>query len=82
MSAEAVARRVYDEYHATQVLPAALRGDIDKLAGHFLANHQFEPLFINRLVPWDDLAGEPNEPRGRGGFSAFPRGASGSHCQH
>ncbi len=61
MSAEAVARRVYDEYHATQVLPAALRNDIDKLAGHFLANHQFEPLFINRLVPWDDLAGEPND---------------------
>ena len=61
MSAVAVARQVYDEYSATQVLPAAFREDIDLLGGHFLANHQFEPLFINRLVPWDDLTGQPNE---------------------
>jgi hypothetical protein len=61
MSAVAVARRVYDDYAPTQVLPAALREDIDQLAGHFLTNHQFEPLFINRLVPWDDLTGQPNE---------------------
>src|SRR5580692_8685315 len=61
MSAVAVARRVYDDYAPTQVLPAALREDIDQLAGHFLANRQFESLFINRLVPWDDLTGQPNE---------------------
>jgi hypothetical protein len=61
MSAVAVARRVYDDYTPTQVLPAPLREDIDQLAGHFLANGQFESLFINRLVPWDDLTGEPNE---------------------
>lgn len=61
MSAVAVARRVYDEYAPTQVLPPALRDDIDQLAGHFLAAGQFEPLFINRLVPWDDLTGEPNQ---------------------
>jgi hypothetical protein len=61
MSAVAVARRVYDEYAPTLVLPAPLREDIDKLAGHFLTSGQFEPLFINRLVPWDDLTGEPND---------------------
>jgi hypothetical protein len=61
MSAIAVAHRVYDEYAPTQVLPVALRDDIDQLAGHFLGAGQFEPLFINRLVPWDDLTGEPNE---------------------
>jgi len=61
MSAVAVARQIYDDYAATQVLPAALREDIDQLAGHFLASNQFEPLFINRLVPWNDLTGQPNE---------------------
>lgn len=61
MSAVAVARRVYDEYAPTQVLPTNLRDDIDGLAGHFLASGQFGPLFINRLVPWDELTGEPNE---------------------
>lgn len=60
MSAVAVARRVYDEYAPTQALPAGLRDEIDQLAGHFLAAGQFAPLFINRLVPWDDLTGEPN----------------------
>lgn len=33
MSAVAVARRVYDQYAPTQVLPARLRDDIDQLAG-------------------------------------------------
>jgi hypothetical protein len=61
MSAVAVARKVYDEYAPTLVLPAPLREDIDGLAGHFLTSGQFEPLFINRLVPWDDLTGEPND---------------------
>jgi hypothetical protein len=61
MSAVAVARKVYDEYAPTLVLPARLREDMDGLAGHFLRSGQFEPLFINRLVPWDDLTGEPND---------------------
>jgi hypothetical protein len=61
MSAVAVARRCYDDYAPTQVLPAALREDIDQLAGHFLAAGQFRPLFINHLVPWDELTGEPND---------------------
>ena len=49
ISAVAVARRIYDKYAPTQVLPALLREDIDQLAGHFLANHEFAPLFITRL---------------------------------
>jgi hypothetical protein len=61
MSAVAVARKVYDEYAPIRVLSAHLREDIDGLAGYFLTCGQFESLFINRLVPWDDLAGEPND---------------------
>jgi hypothetical protein len=61
MSAVAVARQVYDDYAATQALPTPFREDIDQLAGHFLANNQFEPLFINRLVPWNELTGQPNK---------------------
>lgn len=60
MSAVDVSRVCYDAYAPTQVLPAALRDDIDQLAGHFFANDQFERLFINRLVPWGDLTGQPN----------------------
>ncbi len=60
MSAVGVSRTCYDKYAPTQVLPPALRDDVDQLAGHFFGNSQFEPLFINRLVPWDDLTGEPN----------------------
>lgn len=60
-SAQAVANAVYDSYAATQPLPIALRDDIDQLAGHFFANGQFESLFINSLVSWDDLTGQHNE---------------------
>ena len=60
LSAEGISRICYDNYASTQALPTNLRDDIDKLAGHFFANGQFEALFINRLVPWDDLTGEPN----------------------
>ena len=78
MSAAAVARRVYDEYKPTQVLPAPLREDIDQLAGHFLANDQFAPLFINRLVPWDDLTGEPNNGHAVVGDLLLSRAARGA----
>ncbi|MEQ1768482.1 MAG: SIR2 family protein [Devosia sp.] len=61
MSALAVSRHVYDAYLPAQVLPPVLRDDIDQLAGHFLAQGQFDSLFINRLVPWDELTGEPND---------------------
>ena len=60
MSAVDVSRACYDKYAPTQVLPAAKRDDIDLLAGHFLANGQFESLFIRQLVPWDEFTGEPN----------------------
>jgi hypothetical protein len=60
MAAVGVARACYDKYAPTQVLPAPLRDDLDQLAGHFFAQDQFQTLFINRLVPWDELTGEPN----------------------
>jgi hypothetical protein len=60
MSAEAVAKACYDKYQATAPLPAALRTDIDQLAGYFLNEGLFKSLFINRLVPWSELTGRPN----------------------
>ena len=61
MSALRVARACYDKWHATEVLPAPLRDDIDGLAGHFHAQGTLKSVFISTLVPWDDLVGEPNE---------------------
>lgn len=60
MSAVGVAQACYDRYAPTHVLPAILRDNLDQLAGHFFAQNQFESLFLNRLVPWDELTGEPN----------------------
>jgi hypothetical protein len=60
MSAVSVSRACYDKYAATNLLAPALRDDIDGLAGHFFRQGRFESLFINRLVPWDELTGEPN----------------------
>jgi hypothetical protein len=61
MSAVAVSRSCYDKYHAIQALPAPMRDDIDQLAGHFHANHEFQTVFLSGLVPWDALVGVPNE---------------------
>jgi hypothetical protein len=61
MSAVRVARACYDKWQPTETLPAALRDDIDGLAGHFHAQGTFKSVFISTLVPWDDLVGEPNE---------------------
>jgi hypothetical protein len=61
MSAVQVSRSCYDKYHAIQALPAPMRDDIDQLAGHFHASHQFQTVFINALVPWNALVGIPNE---------------------
>ena len=47
MSAVSISRACYDQYAPTQLLPAPLRDDVDQLAGHFLQNGQFEPLFID-----------------------------------
>jgi hypothetical protein len=44
MSAVGVSRACYDRYASTQVLPPALRDDIDKLAGHFFDYGRFESL--------------------------------------
>jgi hypothetical protein len=61
MSAVGVSRACYDKYQAIQVLPAEMRDGIDQLAGHFHSTHEFESVFIGGLVPWRELAGEPNE---------------------
>lgn len=60
MSAIQVSRACYDKYQPISALPAAMRDDIEQLAGHFYANDEFESVFISTLVPWDDLAGESN----------------------
>lgn len=64
MSAVEVSRSCYDKYHAIRVLPMAMRDDIDQLAGHFYGNHEFESVFIDALVPWNDLVGAPNPGHG------------------
>jgi hypothetical protein len=60
MTAKAVARRCYEKYAAIEQLPEEMREDIDALAGYFWANGTFKGYFVDTLVPWDDLAGEPN----------------------
>src|SRR4051812_6722945 len=60
-SAVQVARMSYDKWQPTEQLPAPMRDDIDALAGHFYAFGTFENVFIQTLVPWDDLVGEPNK---------------------
>ncbi|MGD0973439.1 MAG: hypothetical protein ABR866_05085 [Candidatus Korobacteraceae bacterium] len=60
MSAVGVSRACYDKYQHTKVLPPAMRDGIDQLAGHFHGTHEFDSVFIDSLVPWDDLVGEPN----------------------
>ncbi len=59
-SAAEVAQTCYDRRNPVAALPAELRNDIDKLAGYFYTNNEFEPIFINGLVPWNDLVGTPN----------------------
>jgi hypothetical protein len=60
MSAVAVSRRCYDDDQAIAALPAAMRDNVDDLAGHFHQAGSFESLFVNRLVPWNELTGRPN----------------------
>jgi hypothetical protein len=60
MSAVQVSRVCYDKYQPIAALPAAMRDDIDQLAGHFYGTGEFESVFVGTLVPWDDLAGESN----------------------
>jgi hypothetical protein len=55
-----VSRACYDTWQPIEALPAALRDDIDALAGHFHQRGDFQSVFINRLVPWNELAGPSN----------------------
>lgn|ERR1700683_34604 len=61
LSAVEVSRACYDQWHHTEQLATNLREDIDALAGHFYSAGTFKSVFIRRLVPWDDLVGEPNK---------------------
>ena len=60
-SAAQVAQICYDRWIAVEPLDPALRADIDKLASHFYARGDFGKVFIQHLVPWDDLVGRPNK---------------------
>ena len=59
-SAVGVANHCYDAYNLVDPIPPHLRDDVDGLAGYFYALGLFEPLFLRKLVPWDDLTGQPN----------------------
>ncbi len=54
-----VAEICYDRWQAIEALPAALRTDLDNLAGHFHQAGHFKDRFLG-LVPWNELLGEPN----------------------
>lgn len=60
LSAVAVARVCYDRYQPVHALPVAFREDIAALAGHFYSSGDFQTVFLRKLIPWDDLVGEPN----------------------
>lgn len=60
LSAVRVSQICYDRWLPSGILPAALRNDIDALAGHFHTAGQFKSVFINALVPWNELVGTPN----------------------
>jgi hypothetical protein len=59
-SAASVAQICYDKWQATEALGPALRNDVDQLAAHFFGRGDFVSVFIP-LVPWNELAGSPNE---------------------
>lgn len=60
MSALRVSRHCYDQWLPVEQLPAGMRDNVDILASHFYDNGTFKSIFVRRLVPWDDLVGEPN----------------------
>ncbi len=61
LSAVRVSQVRCDQYEPTLKLPAEMRDKIDELAlGHFYATGEFESVFVGRLVPWNDLVGQPN----------------------
>jgi hypothetical protein len=54
-----VAEICYEKRRDIEVLPDALRHDLDALAGHFHEADHFKDQFLG-LVPWAELLGEPN----------------------
>ena len=62
MSAVGVSEFCYDKYQPTKALPPEMRKEIDALAGYFYAQspQEFVSVFIDSLVPWNALVGEPN----------------------
>jgi hypothetical protein len=47
-------------YRPIKELPPDTREKVDQIAAYFHGTGEFESVFIGTLVPWDDLAGEPN----------------------
>lgn len=76
-SAVRVANTCYDRWSHTQVLPAALRDDIDQLAGHFYGQGEFITTFLH-LVPWGELEGTPNKGHAAVADLLVSRGAHGT----
>ncbi len=58
-SAPSIAKTCFDKRAPIETLNPALEYDIDGLAGYFYKRGDFLETFIP-LVPWNDLAGEPN----------------------
>jgi hypothetical protein len=58
-SAVSVSRHCYDKWVPIELLDPALRDDVDKLAAHFHTAGEFEK-FI-KIVPWNELVGQPNK---------------------
>jgi hypothetical protein len=61
MSAAQVAHICYDKYHAIAALPVVMRDDIEQLATHFHGTGELESVFIDSLIPWDELVGDSNQ---------------------
>jgi hypothetical protein len=59
-NAKTVANICYDRRLPLEALPPALRDDIEGLAGHFYDSHNFREVFLDELVPWNELVGRPN----------------------
>ena len=59
-NAKTVANICYDKRVPLEALTPALRDDIEGLAGHFYENHTFKEVFIDELVPWNELVGRSN----------------------
>lgn len=59
-SAPQVAKTCYDRRTPVEALDPKLEWDVDELAGFFYKRGDFLETFIP-IVPWNDLAGQPNE---------------------